>query len=174
MNFDSGWGELFQSEKTSVQVNAVPCHAFCMWHWPIGKNLDLSFIWGHHHLYLVSILWISVDQLNTSYTAFYTVLTRPNKVETAVHGWILAFQFGFYHVVAPLSFLRSISLAPLFTSFSKHTGPRRPLLALQWRVYRLGSSRSNSPLQAIKTNQGNDLGTITFILNLKVDLLNTE
>ena len=29
----------------------VPCHAFCMWHWPIGKDLDLSFIWGHHHLY---------------------------------------------------------------------------------------------------------------------------
>ena len=44
----------------------VPCHAFCMWHWPIGKNLDSSFIWGHHHL-IVSI-WISVYQLNTSYS----------------------------------------------------------------------------------------------------------
>ena len=46
----------------------VPCHAFCMWHWPIGKDLDLSFIWGHHHLHIVS-LWISVDQLNTSQLA---------------------------------------------------------------------------------------------------------
>ena len=33
----------------------------------------------------------------------YTVLTRPNKVEVA----ILGFQFGLYHVVAPLSFLHS-------------------------------------------------------------------
>ena len=43
----------------------VPCHAFCMWHWPIGKDLDLSFIWGHHHLHIMG-LWISVEQLNTS------------------------------------------------------------------------------------------------------------
>ena len=28
----------------------VPYHAFCRWHWPIGKDLDLSFIWGYHHL----------------------------------------------------------------------------------------------------------------------------
>ena len=46
----------------------VPCHAFCMWHWPIGKDLDLNFIWGHHHLHIVG-LWISVDQLNTSQLA---------------------------------------------------------------------------------------------------------
>ena len=46
----------------------VPCHAFCMWHWPIGKDLDLSFIWGHHHLHIVG-LWISVDQLCTSQLA---------------------------------------------------------------------------------------------------------
>ena len=46
----------------------VPCHAFCMWHWPIGKDLDLSFIWGHHHLHLVG-LWISVNQLHTSQLA---------------------------------------------------------------------------------------------------------
>ena len=42
----------------------VPCHAFFIWHWLIGKDLDFSFIWGHHHLHLVG-LWISVDQLNT-------------------------------------------------------------------------------------------------------------
>ena len=46
----------------------VPCHAFCMCHWPIGKDLYFSFIWGHHHLHIVG-LWISVDQLNTSQLA---------------------------------------------------------------------------------------------------------
>ena len=54
--------------------------------------------------------------------ACYTVLTRPNKVETH---WkqlskiaILGFQFGLYHGVIPLSFLRSISLVSLFAIFS--------------------------------------------------------
>ena len=60
----------------------------------------------------------SVDQLITSLlaTACYTVLTRPNQVETAVHGcnsrlsvWIV------YHVVVSLNFLRSISLVSLFS-----------------------------------------------------------
>ena len=46
----------------------VPCHAFCMWHWPIGKDLDLSFSWVHHHLHLVG-LWISVNPLHTSHLA---------------------------------------------------------------------------------------------------------
>ena len=46
----------------------VLCHAFCMWHWPIGKDLDLSFIWGHPHLHLVG-LWMSVNQLHTSQLA---------------------------------------------------------------------------------------------------------
>ena len=41
----------------------VHCHAFSMWHWPIGKDLYLSFIWDHHHLHLVgmdnqSINWL--------------------------------------------------------------------------------------------------------------------
>ena len=62
----------------------VLCRAFCIWHWPIGKDLDLSFIWGHrHHLHLVGMMisW-SADYFITC----YTVLTRLNKVETAVHG----------------------------------------------------------------------------------------
>ena len=85
----------------------VPCHAFCMWHWPICKNLDLSFIWGHHHLHLVGmdrllvstsfpgqnpgnevvLVWMisrSTDYFITCYTV--AVLTRPSKVKTAVHG----------------------------------------------------------------------------------------
>ena len=53
------------------------------------------------------------------FIACYTVLKRLNKFETAVHGCncIVGFQFGLYHVVAPLTFLRSISLASLFVTF---------------------------------------------------------
>ena len=51
----------------------------------------------------------SVDQPITSLLSQYTVLTPPQKVETAV----LGFQFGVYHVIVPLSFLRSVSLASL-------------------------------------------------------------
>ena len=52
----------------------------------------------------------SVDQLIIS---CYTVLTRPNKIETAVHdsnSWLSVCP------VCPLSFPRSISLASLFSS----------------------------------------------------------
>ena len=47
----------------------------------------------------------------------YTVLTRPNKVQTAVHVAIVGFQFGLYHIVVPLSFLRGISLTSLFSNY---------------------------------------------------------
>ena len=36
--------------------------------------------------------FVSVDQLNTSQLATPRVLKRPNKVETAVHGFNLAFR----------------------------------------------------------------------------------
>ena len=61
----------------------VPCHAFCMWHWPIGKDLDLSFIWGHHHL----SEYMDISRPADYFIACCTVLMRPNKVETAVHGY---------------------------------------------------------------------------------------
>ena len=36
------------------------CHTFCLGHWPIGpERFGLSFIWGHHHLYLVGVWMIS-------------------------------------------------------------------------------------------------------------------
>ena len=63
----------------------VLCHAFCMWHWPTGKDLVFGF---EFHLRsspsaFSGYEW-SVDQpINI---ACYTVLARPNKVETAVHG----------------------------------------------------------------------------------------
>ena len=61
----------------------VPCHAFCMWHyWPIGEDLDLSSIWGHHHL----SEYMDISRTADYFKACYTVLMRPNKVETAVHG----------------------------------------------------------------------------------------
>ena len=68
----------------------VPCHAFCMWHWAIGKDLDLSFIWGHHHL----SEYMDISRPAEYFIACYTVLMRPNKLETAVHGCnsVLAFS----------------------------------------------------------------------------------
>ena len=90
----------------------VPCHAFCMWHWPIGKNVDSSSVWGHHHLIVSIYGYQSTSWL--LHIACYAVLTRPNKVETAVHGCNCWLSVGLYHVVVPLSFLRSISLASLF------------------------------------------------------------
>ena len=57
---------------------------------------------------------MDISQPADYFIACYTVLMRPNKVETAVA--IVGLQFGLYHVVAPLSFLRSINLASLFVT----------------------------------------------------------
>ena len=56
-----------------------------MWHWPIGKDLDLSFIRVYHHLHIVS-LWISLDQLNTSQlaTPCWRDPTRSKQLSTVV------------------------------------------------------------------------------------------
>ena len=55
--------------RMKLKSKFLPIWNFCqIWHWPIGRNLDLSFIWGHHHLHLVG-LWISVNQLHTSQLA---------------------------------------------------------------------------------------------------------
>ena len=79
----------------------VPCHVFFMWHRPMDKDLDLSFIWGHHHLHLVG-LWMLVDQLITSQlaTPSWPDPTRSKQLSTVA---ILSFQFGLYHVVVPCS-----------------------------------------------------------------------
>ena len=85
--------------------------AFCMWHWAVGKDLDLRSIWGHHHLSEC----MDISRPAEYFIACYTVLKRPNKVETAVHGcncWLSVWTLD--HVIAPLSFLHSISLASLF------------------------------------------------------------
>ena len=60
---------------------------------------------------------LSVDQLITSLfaTPCWRDPTSSKQLSTVA---ILRFHFGLYHVVAPLSFLRSISLASLFSSLS--------------------------------------------------------
>ena len=66
--------------------------------WPIGKDLDLSFIRGHHHLHIVGLLRdpAKSKQLST---------VRCN----------LAFSLdSIVSLPRQLSFLRSISLASLF------------------------------------------------------------
>ena len=73
---------LSRQPRDILDFPIVPCHAFCMWHWPIGKDLDLSFIWGHHHL----SEYMYVSRQAEYFIACCTVLTRPNKGETAVHG----------------------------------------------------------------------------------------
>ena len=41
----------------------VPCHAFCMWHWPIGR----IWIWVSSEVITILVsIWISADQLNIS------------------------------------------------------------------------------------------------------------
>ena len=70
-------------------------------------------------------LWISVDQLITSQlaTPCWRDPKRSKQLSTAA---ILGFQFGLYHVVAPLSFLCSISLASLFAIIPMHEVTRNP------------------------------------------------
>ena len=75
--------------------------------WPIGKGLDPSFTWGHHHLHLASI-WISVDQLITSQLT-KSCWRNPTWSKQLSMDAILGFQCGLYHVVFSLSFLLSIS-----------------------------------------------------------------
>ena len=82
---------------------------FRMWHWPIGKDLDLSFLWGHHHLHLVSIWIIS-----------YSLLHRADESQqgrSSCRRLQFGFQFGLYHVVAQLSFLRSRSALHYYLLF---------------------------------------------------------
>ena len=76
-------------------------------HWPIGKDLHLSFIWGHHHLHLVGMDGWSVDQLITSLlaTPCWRDPTRSKQLSTVA---ILGFQFGLHHVVVSLASLTII------------------------------------------------------------------
>ena len=57
--------------RMKLKSKFLPIWNFCqIWHWPIGRNLDLSFIWGYHHLHLVDdqstsrLCWPSFPQKN--------------------------------------------------------------------------------------------------------------
>ena len=67
------------------------------------QRFGFEFIWGHHHPHLVGM----DNRRSTDYfITCYTVLTRLNKVETAVHGWLSVWT------------LLCLSLASLFSSLS--------------------------------------------------------
>ena len=85
----------------------------------IGQ-LARIWIWVSSEVITILSEYMDISRQAEYFIACYTVLTRPNKVETAVHRpvAILGFQFGLYYVVAPLSFVRSISLASLFAILS--------------------------------------------------------
>ena len=91
----------------------------------IGHDLDLGFIWGHHHLHLVCLVsLVGMNDQSTSWLQLATPCwrdpTRSKQLSTVA---ILRFQFGLYHVVAPLSFLRSITLhIPLNKAANQNAG----------------------------------------------------
>ena len=83
VQFLSVWSFLIAAKIWYSGFSVVFCQAFCMWHWPIDRDLDLTFIWGHHHLQLVGMNDQSISWL--FHYLLHRVLTRPNKVETAIH-----------------------------------------------------------------------------------------
>ena len=92
----------------------VHCQAFSMWHnW---QRFALEFHLRSSPSAFSGYGW-SVDQLITSLLTSPCSRnpTRSKQLSTVA---VLGFQFGFYRVVVPLSFLRSISLASLSSSLS--------------------------------------------------------
>ena len=72
------------------------------------------WIWVPSEVFTILVsIWISVEQLITSKlaTPCWWDPTRSKQLSTVAN---VGFQSGLYHVAAPLSFLRSISLASLF------------------------------------------------------------
>ena len=100
----------------------VLCHAFCMWRWPICKDLDLirRSIWSHHHLHLVD------DQLIQPINSLLATPRWRDPTRSTVTNF--GFQFRLYHALVPFSFLRTIILASLFSS---HTGAHQ----VAWHQY---------------------------------------
>ena len=63
------------------------CHTFCLGHWPMLALKDLD--WVSSEVITICMMWMMVWMVSRSADYFmtcYTVLTRSNKVETAVHG----------------------------------------------------------------------------------------
>ena len=93
--------------------------------------------------------FVNITRPAEYFTACYTVCSvpkRPNKVETVVHARLPfnSFQFGLYRVVAPLSFLRSISLASLFTTLHMQCSVKRAVaLFVLFRTFQVFSVRAS-------------------------------
>ena len=114
-----GWYSIWEQNAINEpiylpDVYEAPGHP--KWRFPeaLVGQLGLSFIWGYHNLHLVGMISRSANYFITC----YTVQTRPNKIETAVHGcnsWLSVCP------VCPLIFPRSISLASLYSSLLKHS-----------------------------------------------------
>ena len=140
------------SYRGTDMIFSILCHAFCMWHWPIGNDLDLGFICGHHHLHLV-------DDQSISWLLHYS-LHRADGTQQGRNSCpllqFLAFSSG-YHVVAPLSIVRSLHLLCVIFCFlvflfladrifyrsfvnsiishSNQMSGQIPLRSLSWQIY---------------------------------------
>ena len=108
----------------------VLCHAFCMWHWPICKNLDLSFIWGHHHLNLGDDRPIN--------RLLHYLLHRTDETQQGRNSCprLQMLQFLAFNLDSIMPcFLRSISLASLFGNNNGSPYPLTPPLNFQFTFY---------------------------------------
>ena len=76
------------------ECQVVLCHAFCMWHWPICENLDLSFIWGHHQL-ITSLLATPCwrDPTKSKQPFLFIWKTIQNTEEWHFSFWNIFFRF---------------------------------------------------------------------------------
>ena len=74
-----------------------------LWNWPIRKHLDLSFIWCHYHC---ASGGRSISQPIASLSAA-PCWRDPTRSKQPSMLAILGYYFGLYHVIVPLSFLRS-------------------------------------------------------------------
>ena len=72
----------FITDAVSDGATKKHYYFFLILNLPIGRDFDLSFIRGHHHL----SEYMDISRPAEYFIACYTVLTRPNKVETAAHG----------------------------------------------------------------------------------------
>ena len=87
-----------------------------MSHWPIGFRFEI-WIWVSSGVITICIQWVCEYKSNS--WILYSLLHRAEETQQGRNSCPrlqFGFQFGLYRVVAPLSFLRSISFASLSTT----------------------------------------------------------
>ena len=72
----------------------VQGHAFCMWHWPVRKHLDMSFIRRSSPSAFSRQVVFKLVALLFPSTRCYQDPTKSKQLSTFA---ILGFQFGLYH-----------------------------------------------------------------------------